>query len=120
VTAAAELERAVGLQLRAAQPLGRLAAAYARAGREGDARALLAELDAARQGESFNVVNAARVYAALGDSERALALLEQGADERQRDVLGIAHDPFLAALRGEPRFAQLVARMGLAPSAAAR
>jgi tetratricopeptide (TPR) repeat protein len=120
VTAAAELERAVGLQLRAAQPLGRLAAAYARAGREGDARALLAQLDAARQGESFNVVNAARVYAALGDSERALALLEQGADERQRDVLGIAHDPFLAALRGEPRFAQLVARMGLAPSAAAR
>jgi TolB-like protein/Tfp pilus assembly protein PilF len=119
VRAAAELERAVALQQRAAQPLGRLAAAYARSGRESDARALLAELDA-RRGESFNVVNAARVHAALGDHDRALALLEQGAAERQRDVLDLAHDPFLAVLRGEPRFAQLVARMGLTSAASAR
>ena len=42
-TSITELERAVALQRGAAAVVGRLAAAYARAGRESDARALLAE-----------------------------------------------------------------------------
>jgi TolB-like protein/DNA-binding winged helix-turn-helix (wHTH) protein/Tfp pilus assembly protein PilF len=118
--AAAELERAVALQQRAAPAVGRLAAAYARIGRDSDARALLAELEAKQRGATFNVATVARVYAALGESDRALALLAQGADERQRDVLGLVHDPFFAALRGEPQFARIVERMGLTPAAAAR
>jgi hypothetical protein len=108
------------LQQRAAPVVGRLAAAYARAGREGDARALLGELEARGGGAPVNYATAARVYAALGERERALALLEQGAEQRQRDVLDIANDPFFAALRSEPRFVEIVARMGLASAAAAR
>ena len=119
-TAVAELERAAALQQRAAPVVGRLAAAYARAGREGDARALLGELEARGGGAPVNYATAARVYAALGERERALALLEQGAEQRQRDVLDIANDPFFAALRSEPRFVEIVARMGLASAAAAR
>ena len=119
-TAVAELERAAALQQRAAPVVGRLAAAYARAGREGDARALLGELEARAGGAPVNYATAARVYAALGERERALALLEQGAEQRQRDVLDIANDPFFAALRSEPRFVEIVGRMGLASAAAAR
>jgi hypothetical protein len=48
--------------------------------------------------------------AALGEHARALALLEQGANERQGDVLGLAQDPFLAALRAEARFARAARR----------
>ena len=47
-TAVGELERAAVLQQRAAPVVGRLAAAYARVGREDDARALLGELRRAR------------------------------------------------------------------------
>jgi hypothetical protein len=84
-----------------------------RAGREAEARALLAQLEAARRGESFNVTHTARVYAALGDNARALALLEQGVSERQRDVVDAQQDPYFASLRTEPKFAQLFERMGL-------
>jgi TolB-like protein/DNA-binding winged helix-turn-helix (wHTH) protein/Flp pilus assembly protein TadD len=118
--AIAELERAVALQNGAAAVVGRLAATYARAGRESDARALLAELEARATGPIVNVATLARVYVGLGEWERALALLEKGVDERQREVLTIVNDPYFAVLRGEPRFAQIVERMGLASPAAER
>jgi hypothetical protein len=35
-------------------------------------------------------------------------------------VLTIVNDPYFAVLRGEPRFAQIVERMGLASPAAER
>ena len=56
-------------------------------GPEADARALLAELEARATGPIVNVATLARVYVALGERERALALLEQGVEQRQRDVL---------------------------------
>jgi tetratricopeptide (TPR) repeat protein len=118
--AIAELERAVALQNGAAAVVGRLAATYARAGRESDARALLAELEARAAGPMVNVATLARVYVALGEREHALTLLEQGVDERQREVLTIVNDPYFAVLRGEPRFTQIVERIGLAKTAAKR
>jgi Flp pilus assembly protein TadD len=111
--AAVELERAVAMQKRAAPAVARLAAAYARLGRVDEARALLGELEASEPGAEVNFATAARVHLALGDRDRALTLLERGADERQRDVLDVRDDPFFAALRGDARFARLLARIGL-------
>ena len=57
---------------RAATAVSRLAAAYGRAGRLGDARALLGGAEEARGAENeLNVAPVARVYVALGDRERA-------------------------------------------------
>jgi TolB-like protein/DNA-binding winged helix-turn-helix (wHTH) protein/Tfp pilus assembly protein PilF len=112
--AVAELERAVALQQGAAPAVGRLAALYAHAGRHDEARALLAELEARGSSEQLNVATLARVHVALGERDRAFALLERGVEQRQRDVLGIAIDPFFAALRDDARFASLVERMGVA------
>jgi TolB-like protein/DNA-binding winged helix-turn-helix (wHTH) protein/tetratricopeptide (TPR) repeat protein len=114
-----ELERAAALQRGASRAVGRLAAVYASAGRADDARVLLAELEARGTSDQLNDVVLARVYLALGDRDRGLTLLEQAAVQRQRDVLGIDNDPFLAAWRGDPRFAAVVARTGLAAVAAA-
>ena len=119
-TAIAELERAVALQNGAAAVVGRLAATYAHAGREADARALLAELEARATGPIVNVTTLARVYVALGERDRALALLEQGVEQRQREVLTSVNDPYFATLRGESRFQQMLERMGLARPAAGR
>ena len=115
--AVAELELAVQLQRRAATVVSRLAAAYGRAGRLSDARALLGELEARGAENELNVAPVARVYVALGDRERALTLLERGVEQRQRDCLPIGTDPFLVELRADPRFTDIIARMGLASPA---
>ena len=118
--AAAALAALFALPLSAAAVVGRLAAAYARAGRESNARALLAELEARSTGPIVNVATLARVYVALGEHDRAFELVEQGVEQRQRELLTIVNDPYFAAVRGERRFTAAVERMGLTRPAAAR
>ena len=52
----------------------------------------------------------------LGDVEKALDALERGAEERSRFVVFAGVWPAFEVLRGEPRFARLLARMGLGTS----
>jgi len=110
--AIAEFESALLLQQRGPQAASYLAATYALAGRHDEARVLLRELEAHAGAEQLDVM-LARIYLALGDSGRALTLLEEAGDLRLSDVCGIGNDPFFVALRGEVRFAAVVARMGL-------
>jgi TolB-like protein/DNA-binding SARP family transcriptional activator/Tfp pilus assembly protein PilF len=93
--------------------LAALAMAYGAAGREADARAVVQALEArAREGyvpRSW----LARSYAALGERERALMWLERAYEERDGWLTFAKVDPTLDALRGEPRFQAVLARMGL-------
>ena len=89
-----------------------LACYRARAGREEEARALIAAI---RPGPG-TWYNLACTHALLGDVERALDLLEVElrlghATEESRDKQKVwaAEDPDLAALRDSPRFRRLVA-----------
>lgn len=50
-------------------------------------------------------------YAVLGDTERALELLESSGDNGWYDRQWLEHDPDLAALRDHPRFNRLLERM---------
>jgi len=50
-------------------------------------------------------------YAALGKVDEAIAWLERSFAERETDLTGLAVDPRLDALRGDPRFQALQARM---------
>jgi hypothetical protein len=56
----------------------------------------------------------ATVYAALGDRDRAIPLLEQAARAYDPVILRLKVDPRLDKLRGDPRFAKLLATVGLA------
>ena len=55
----------------------------------------------------------ARIYAALGETDEALRLLEKTWDETPRILLQLNSDPELDVLRGEQRFKDLVERSGI-------
>jgi hypothetical protein len=59
-----------------------------------------------------NYVGAARDYAKLGDKDAAFAALEK-AFENRSGILYIKCDPELDSIRSDPRFADLLRRMGL-------
>jgi TolB-like protein/Flp pilus assembly protein TadD len=85
----------------------------ARAGRVREARRILAELqaDAARTGVHAPTV--ATVLLALNDTEGALAWLEQAYRERHPQLRFIATVPGYGPLAGDPRFVDLLRRVGL-------
>jgi DNA-binding winged helix-turn-helix (wHTH) protein len=55
----------------------------------------------------------ANMYAALGDSEQALAWLERALAERDDEIVWIAVEPWFAALRDRARFRHVIARLAL-------
>ena len=60
-------------------------------------------------------LDAARVYALLGDRDAALSELQRAAAERNPGLEMIKVEPAFASLRDDPRFTAIVARMGLPP-----
>lgn len=55
----------------------------------------------------------AYIHIALGEFEPALALLHQAADEHASRLLWLSVDPRVDPLRGDPRFRQLLNKVGL-------
>jgi hypothetical protein len=55
-------------------------------------------------------------YMFLGDKDRALAWLERAYEERDGIMIGLKTDPdYLPAFRSDPRFQDLIRRVGLPP-----
>ena len=93
------------------RPLGRI---YARMGKRREALEIIQTLEADNNiagGRPFALV---AVYSALGDRDRAIAALEQGVQTRSLLPVIFA-DPQLDPLRSDPRFQQLLRRVGLPP-----
>jgi eukaryotic-like serine/threonine-protein kinase len=93
--------------------MGMLVRAYAHAGRRKEALRLLDELK--RQQQTGYVAPGAFVdaYLGLGDNEQALAWLERAYQEQANILQLIKVYPNFDPLRGDPRFADLVHRVGL-------
>ena len=108
-SAVRELETAVRLSGRSAVFVAALAHAYARAGQQPRARALLAELTSPRQRyvPSYEI---AQVYAALGSSPDAFTWLERAYTERSHSIAFLRVDAALDPIRSDPRFTALLAR----------
>jgi uncharacterized protein (TIGR02996 family) len=91
-----------------------LGQAYAVAGRRAEARRMLAQLqDIARRGY-VSPVYIAKVHAGLGENAQALALLNQAFQQRSDQLTGLRVDPAFDHLRADPRFIDLLRRVGLA------
>jgi eukaryotic-like serine/threonine-protein kinase len=89
----------------------RLAYIYARTGRRKEARDLLREI-ARQEGTRRSTFELASGYAALGDGDRALTLLEQAVERRAIIPLQL-RDPRFDAVREHPRFRALMKKMRL-------
>jgi serine/threonine-protein kinase len=88
-----------------------LGAAYAKGGEREKARVILKRLEASKG--YVSPVGLARLYVAFGELEQALASLER-AYAMHDDQLEFLHvDPNLDPLRSDPRFQDLVRRVGL-------
>ena len=112
--AIAELQKALIFNAREPFVLGVLAHAYARAGRREEALKLVGELKRiqAERGSipTFSFIWA---YAGLGDKEQAFAWLEKSYRERRDRMVWLNVDPLLDPLHSDPRFHDLVRRVGL-------
>jgi serine/threonine protein kinase/tetratricopeptide (TPR) repeat protein len=86
---------------------------YATAGRQADALNVLEKFKelSSRTYVDFYLVGA--IYAGLGEKDRAFELLERGREERSGSMAYIKVDPFWDNLRSDPRYADLLRRMGL-------
>jgi serine/threonine protein kinase/tetratricopeptide (TPR) repeat protein len=118
--AIAELSRAVALHKGSLECLPDLGAALGRAGRRREADAVLARLAAGSREAYVPPYSFALVQAGLGNKERALSWLERAWAERDWRLAWIAPEPSFDALRGDPRFLSLLARLGLATPPARR
>ncbi len=90
-----------------------LARAYAQAGRRGEAEPLLADVERRADRGYVASYDLALTYAALDDANRAFGLLWRAYEERYPWLVLLNVEPKFDRLRNDPRFAELVRRVGL-------
>jgi serine/threonine-protein kinase len=95
--------------------LGYVGLACAMAGRAADARAVLTRLEELSKQRYVSPLESALVWAGLGENEQAFASLEQAYHDRVSDFARVKLLPWPAPVRADPRFGDLVRRIGLAP-----
>ena len=93
--------------------LALLADSYARANRKAEAQTVLDELTQQRTLKYVDPYSLAEVYAALGDKERALRLLEDAYRKRSSLLVWLKLDPKLDELHSDKRYLDLMRRIGL-------
>jgi TolB-like protein/DNA-binding winged helix-turn-helix (wHTH) protein/Flp pilus assembly protein TadD len=89
--------------------------AHALAGRVREARALLARYERSSASRYVSIGNRARVYVLLGDKDKTLDLLEQAYRDRSVNLVTPRFRNEFRPLAGDPRFQDLVRRVGLPP-----
>jgi serine/threonine-protein kinase len=104
---------AISLSGESPRILADLAHAYASAGRREEALRALARWHKATDGAFVREEQEAHVRAALGERDRAFALLDKAYDHHSPGMVWLKVDPRFDSLRGDVRFQRLLRRMGL-------
>ena len=81
--------------------------------RQGADAALADLLAKAREGFAYQI---AEVYAVRGDKEKAFEWLQISFGDRDAGMLGLLVDPLLRGLRDDPRYKNLLVKLGLPPA----
>jgi TolB-like protein/Tfp pilus assembly protein PilF len=108
-----ELEKTVAMMNRSPGSLEMLATAYAHAGRRQDALTLINELKQRRQRGYVPAGAFINPYLALGDYDQAFFWCDEAYKEQSGILQWIKVDPFFDPVRNDPRFVDLVHRVGL-------
>jgi tetratricopeptide (TPR) repeat protein len=108
-----EIETTVALTHRSPSSLAWLAQVYGQAGRRREAEALLAELRAVAARRYVSPQGISVLYFTLGDRDRGFQWLEKAYEERSNGIAYLAVEPLLEPWRGDPRYRDLMHRVGL-------
>jgi TolB-like protein/DNA-binding winged helix-turn-helix (wHTH) protein/Flp pilus assembly protein TadD len=109
--AVAELQEAVRLSGGSPTCIANLARAYAASGKRSQAVELLSDLKKRSHPGQSLASEVAVIYASLGDTDQVMSWLEKGYEERFNP--GVLIRPGFDPLRSDPRFEDLVRRVGL-------
>jgi len=107
------LEKAASITDRSPGVIGTLIWAYAHAGRRADALRLLGELKKRQQTGYIPAAVFVNAYVGLGDNDEAFAWFERAYQEKSSILKFLKVFPPYDPLRGDPRFQDLVRRVGL-------
>ena len=82
-------------------------------GERAEAEKIIAELRARSSTEYIDPVFIAFIHIYLGDKDQAFAWMDRGVQERSGQILWLKIEPLFDPIRSDPRFDELVHRMGL-------
>jgi eukaryotic-like serine/threonine-protein kinase len=105
----------VGMKLSGSRPvlLAVLGNAFARANRTDDAKGMLSKLEEIATTRHVAALNRVYVHLGLSEFDEAFKWLERAYLERAGLLVHIKVEPLFAPLRSDPRYADLLRRMGL-------
>jgi TolB-like protein/DNA-binding winged helix-turn-helix (wHTH) protein/Tfp pilus assembly protein PilF len=111
--AIADLQRATTLSPNVTDYKGGLGYAYARANKRAAARKMLDELKERSKHRYVSWFYVAAIYAGLDEKDQAFACLEKAYAQREQGFVVMNREPMFDPLRSDPRFADLLRRIGL-------
>jgi serine/threonine-protein kinase len=113
--AIAEFQKAITLSGGNTGSVAALGRAYALAGNRVEAQKVADDLTERSKREYIPPHSMALLYAGLGEPDQAFAWLEEAYEARSGSLSYLKVDPALDSLRSDPRFQDLLQRVGLAP-----
>ena len=111
----AEYQKERALLGETASVKARLGHVHASAGKRAEALKVVNELIARRQQQIVSAYEIAQIFALLGEEDQALEWLAKAGEERSIGFAFVKVDPDFNRLRGNPRFAELLQRVGHKP-----
>ena len=107
------LQRVAMLSGRNPDHLAQLGQVYALSGRIADAEAIIAELESQSKTRHVPSFDRALIFAGLAKRDEAFQWMQRAYDERRSALALLDVEPDIDALRGDPRFDEIVRRVGL-------
>jgi tetratricopeptide (TPR) repeat protein len=108
-----EFEKAITLSGRAPEAVALLAHAHAVSGKSREAQTVLNDLKELSARHYVSPYHIATIHVGLGERDRAFEYLENAYKHRQNVLVFLKNDPRLDGLRSDPRYSDLVRRLGL-------
>jgi len=108
-----EFKRSLEIDREDSYALSQLAHTYGLIGQKDEARKLIEQLKGLAKRQYVLPSDIAASYAGLGDKTLAFAWLEKGYTDRDDGMCFLKIDPTWDPLRSDPRFADLLRRIGL-------
>lgn len=107
-----EYQCAIRLSPNINEYVGALGSAFGHAGKSAEARDLLGGLTEQSKRRYVSWVDIAPIYAGLGDQDQAFLCLQRAYDQHDIKLTRVKVEPMFDTLRSDPRFADLLSRIG--------